>query len=356
MSEHIQGHGPSVELITGATGLVGMYRLAWRLERGMPTVALRREGSNVERTRVFLQDKLGSKFEEAWRTLKWREADLSDPLALEEAMEGCERVFHAAGRVSFKPGDEAALKTVNEKGTANVVNAALASGVKRLIHMSSVAALGRSHVGEGAVDLTVTEGSDWADGAGASPYGVSKHAAEMQAWRGMAEGLDLIVVNPTIILGDARYEESSGMVYRRAAQGRKYHPAGGNGFVGAEDLIAVCSALDAAADAGQKGILGERFVVSSENVTYRDLMGWVAEGMGVEPPSKVLENWMLELGWRLARVWSVLSRKPPILTKDLARNTRRQHRYDTSKLRSALPEFAFTPIREVVKETTSSFS
>ena len=160
MSEHIQGHGPSVELITGATGLVGMYRLAWRLERGMPTVALRREGSNVERVQVFLRDKLGSKFEEAWRTLEWREADLSDTLAVKEAMEGCDRVCHAAGRVSFKPGDEAALKTVNEKGTANVVNAALASGVKRLMHMSSVAALGRSHVGEGAIDLTVTEGSD----------------------------------------------------------------------------------------------------------------------------------------------------------------------------------------------------
>lgn len=348
MSEQVPGHGPAQELVTGATGLVGMYRLAWRLERGWPTVALRREGSDVARTAAFLKDHLGAAFEAAWAALEWRTADLSEVMGLEEAMAGCERVFHAAGRVSFKPGDEARLKAVNQEGTANVVNAALGAGVKRLFHLSSVAALGRADGAAGPVHEEV----EWEEGATASPYGVSKHAGELEAWRGAAEGLDVIVVNPTIILGDARYSESSGMVYRRVAEGRRYHPVGGNGFVGAADLIAVMAALDAKADRGEGGVLGERFVVSAEDLSYADLMGWVAAGLGVDPPTKPLSGWMLSLGWRLATVWGALTGKPPMLTRDMARNTLVQHRYDTSKLQKTLPEFSFTPIREVVAEAT----
>lgn len=348
MLEAQPGHGPSRELVTGATGLVGMYRLAWRMERGWPTAALRRAGSNVDRVADFLKGRLGQDFEEAWAGLEWFEADLSDVVGLQAAMEGCQRVFHAAGRVSFRTGDEAQLKAVNQIGTANVVNAALGAGVTRLFHVSSVAALGRSTEGLGPVH----EDSDWAEGVGASPYGVSKRAAEMEAWRAEAEGMELIVVNPTIILGDARYAESSGMVYRRVSKARRHYPAGGNGFVGASDLIRVMAALDEAADRGQPGILGERFVVSSEDLSYRELMGWVAQGLGVEAPVKPLSGWMLGLVWRAATLWGFLSGKPAQLTRDMAKNTRIQHRYNTSKVRGALPGFAFTPIQEVIQETT----
>ena len=257
MTEPTPGHGPSRELVTGATGLVGMERLAWRLERGWPTVALRRAGSDVDRVKRLLQERLGAGFEAAWAGLEWREADLEDVWALEAAMEGCDRVFHAAGRVSFRSGDEAQLKAVNQEGTANVVNAALAMGIQRLVHISSVAALGRAAVdAETGSPLPVHESSDWAEGAGASPYGVSKHAGEMEVWRGVAEGLSAFAVNPTVILGDARYGESSGLIYRRVAAGSRLHPVGGNGFVGVADVVAVIAALDAAVDAGQDGILG----------------------------------------------------------------------------------------------------
>lgn len=344
MSEVQWGHGPSKELVTGATGLVGMYRLAWRMERGWPTVALRRGRSNVARVEVFLRERLGADFEAAWSALEWREADLSDVVGLEEAMQGCARVFHAAGRVSFQSGDEARLKAVNAAGTAHVVNAALGAGVQRLVHVSSVAALGRSTSG-----VPVHELSDWAEGVDASPYGRSKHAGELEAWRGEVEGLEVFVVNPTIILGDARYDESSGMVYRSVAKGRRYHPAGGNGFVGAGDLLEVVGALDARADAGAEGVLGERFVVSGQDVTYRDLMRWVADGLGVRAPDRPLAGWMLGLGWRAATAWGALTGKPAMLTREMARNTRTHHRYDTSKLQRVLPEFRFTPVEEVVR-------
>ena len=127
MTEPILGHGPSKELVTGATGLVGMERLVYRLERGWPTVALHRASSDVGRVEAFLRERLGEGFAAAWSGLEWREADLSDVGALEDAMAGCDRVFHAAGRVSFRSGDEDRLKAVNAVGTANVVNAALAS-------------------------------------------------------------------------------------------------------------------------------------------------------------------------------------------------------------------------------------
>ena len=353
MTEPTPGHGPSRELVTGATGLVGMERLAWRLERGWPTVALRRAGSDVDRVQRLLQERLGVGFEAAWAGLEWREAELEDAWALEAAMKGCDRVFHAAGRVSFRSGDEAQLKAVNQEGTANVVNAALSAGIQRLVHISSVAALGRAAVdAETGVPLPVHESSDWAEGAGASPYGVSKHAGEMEVWRGVAEGLQAFAVNPTVILGDARYEESSGMIYRRAAEGRQFFPIGGNGFVGVADVVAAAAALDEAVDAGQAGILGERFVVSAEDVLHRDVMTWAATGLGASAPTRPLTGWMLGLAWRLARVVGWISGRPPALTRDLARNTQVVHRYDTSKLRAALPEFRFQPIQEVIRDAT----
>lgn len=354
MTEPTPGHGPSTELVTGATGLVGMERLAYRLERGWPTVALRRAGSDVGRVEAFLRERLGEGFAAAWSGLEWREADLSDVVALEEAMEGCGRVFHAAGRVSFRPGDDAQLKAVNAVGTANVVNAALATGMRRLVHISSVAALGRSSVDPETGDrLPVSERSDWAEGAGASPYGVSKHAGEMEVWRGVAEGLAAFAVNPTVILGDARYGESSGMIYRRAAKGGRFYPIGGNGYVGVADVVAAVAALDDAADQGSEGILGERFVVSAEDVLHRDVMTWAAEGLGVEGPTRPLTGWMLGLAWRAARLAGWLTGRPPALTRDLARNTQSVHRYDTSKLRAALPDFRFVPVRDVIRQATA---
>ncbi len=346
-----QGHGPSQELVTGATGLVGMERLVFRLERGWPTVALYREGSDLARVEGVLRERLRSGFDVAWGALQWRKADLSDVLSLEEAMEGCVRVFHAAGRVSFQTGDEGALKAVNAVGTANVVNAALATGVRRLFHISSVSALGRSAKDpDTGLSLPVVETADWADGAGATPYGVSKHAAEMEVWRGVAEGLEAVVVNPTVILGDARYGESSGMVYRRASQGRRHYPVGGGGFVGVADLMEVCAALDAAIESGQQGILGERFIVSAEEVRHRDVMVWVANEFGVAGPTRPLKGWMLSLAWRSAAFWSWLTRTAPMLTRDLAFNTQVSHRYDTSKLLGVLPGFEFTPIRDVIRQ------
>lgn len=355
MMEPTPGHGPSRELVTGATGLVGMERLAWRLERGWPTVALRRAGSDVNRVEHLLRGRLGEGFDAAWAALEWREADLDDVWALEAAMEGCHRVFHAAGRVSFRSGDEVALKAVNQVGTAHVVNAALAAGIQRLVHISSVAALGRAAVDpKSGQHAPVSEASDWAEGAGASPYGISKHAAEMEVWRGVAEGLPAVVVNPTVILGNAAYTESSGVIFKRAAQGGRYFPIGGNGFVGVGDVVAAVAALDAAADAGQAHILGERFIVSAEDVLHRDVMAWAAAGLGVAPPDRPLKGWMLGLAWRAARVAAALTGRPAALTRDLARNTQQVHRYDTSKLQSALPEFRFTPIREVIREATKS--
>ena len=207
-------------------------------------------------------------------------------------MDGCDRVFHAAGRVSFRPGDEAQLKAVNAVGTANVVNAALTTGIRRLVHISSVAALGRSSVDRRRGALPVSERSDWAEGAG------SLTLWRQQARRGDGgvagcgrRGSPAFAVNPTVILGDARYGESSGLIYRRAAKGGRFYPIGGNGYVGVADVVAAVAALDEAVDQGREDILGERFVVSAEDVLHRDVMAWAAEGLGAggaDPPP----HWM----------------------------------------------------------------
>ena len=161
------------------------------------------------------------------------------------------------------------------------------------------------------------------------------------------------MVNPTVILGDVRYGESSGMIYRRAAKGGRFYPIGGNGYVGVADVVAAVAALDEAVDQGRDGILGERFVVSAEDVLHRDVMAWAAEGLGASVPTRPLTGWMLGLAWRAAWLAAVVTGRPPVLTRDLARNTQSVHRYDTSKLRTALPDFRFSPIREVIRQATA---
>ena len=312
------------------------------LAKGQTVRALHRPSSHRQRVLDAVQEACP----EALDRLTWCEGDVTDQASLDDALDGVDTVYHCAALVSFHPADAAAMARINADGTAQLVNAMLHRNTPRLVHVSSVAALGRK-AGEPTTEDTLFE-----EQPGTTAYARSKQRAEMEAWRGMAEGLEVIVVNPTIILGDARYGESSGMVFRRAAEGRRHYPAGGGGFVGVIDLLAVCAALDVGADGGQQGILGERFIVSAEDVSHRDIMTWVAESIGVRPPSAPLQGWMLALAWRAATAAAWITRKPPILTRDLARNTQVQHQYDTGKLSRALPDFRFTPIREVIREAT----
>src|SRR6185295_8650851 len=175
-------------LVTGGTGFLGMQLLRELVKRGEKVRAIKRSGSTS-----FLE-------EEFTRQIEWVEGDVLHIPALEEAMSDCEKVYHCAAVVSFLPKDHERIMKVNVEGTANVVNVALEKKIKKLVHVSSVAAIGSSRN-----DEVVNESTEWESGN--SNYALSKFLGEREVWRGIAEGLNAVIVNPSLIIGAGNWNE-----------------------------------------------------------------------------------------------------------------------------------------------------
>ena len=213
-----------MDLVTGATGIVGMPVVVKLLSQGQTVRALHRPTSDRARVEAAVR----TANPESLSRLEWVEGDLTDQASLEDALEGVTRVFHCAALVSFHADDRDALRRINAEGTANLVNAMLHCQTSRLIHVSSVAALGRK-AGQPTDESTLFE-----EQPGTSAYARSKHRAEMEAFRGAVEGLPggVVVVNPTVILGPGDYRRSSSALFRVLDRGLSWYPTGSGGYVG----------------------------------------------------------------------------------------------------------------------------
>ena len=201
---------------------------------------------------------------------------MTDQASLEDALDGVDTVYHCAALVSFHPADAAAMTRINADGTAHLVNAMLHRNTPRLVHVSSVAALGRK-AGEPTTEDTLFE-----EQPGTTAYARSKHRAEMEAWRGAAEGLEggLVVVNPTVVLGPGDFSRSSGALFRHIDKGLKWHPTGSNGFVASEDVAEVCVRL------GMSDVRDRRFVLCGDQWPYQKVMDHIADALGKPRPSR----------------------------------------------------------------------
>ena len=307
-----------MDLVTGGTGIVGTHVLLQLLADGRNVRATRRPGSNLEVVgRVFKHQHTDGNA--LFDRIQWVEADLLDPTGLEVAMQGVEHVYHCAALVSFDPRDDEALFTQNITGTANVVNAALGAGVKRLMHVSSTATLGKALPGEMA-----NEASEWQRDKTTSPYAASKYDAELEVQRGIAEGLDAVMVNPCIVLGPGVPGRSSMTMVERIRKGTRFFPPGTNAVVDARDVAAFMVALMV------KGATGERHLLVGENVSYQKLFALIAEASGQPAPERTIAPWLLQVGWRLERLRTLFGGKP-FVTRHTVHSAIIQRSYDASK-------------------------
>jgi nucleoside-diphosphate-sugar epimerase len=263
-------------LITGATGLFGSY-LARKFAMHHEVFCLKREGQGYG----LLEDYFGQ--------VHWREGDVLDPISIEEAIEDMDVVIHAAGKVSFHPKDSEDLNKVNVEGTTNVVNAMLGKGVGKLIHVSSVSALGRTAEGK-----TCNEETAWVESNLNTPYAVSKYQAELEVWRGAMEGLQVMVLLPSVILGKLSDARSSTQVYEYVLEGSRYFPPGSINYIDIRDAVDITYALF------EKGLWGEKFILNTESIPYRDFFVKMAEAAGKKPPTKPVNDFQLSLAiWAL---------------------------------------------------------
>jgi dihydroflavonol-4-reductase len=313
--------------VSGGTGLIGSYLIKALVEAGFPVRALCRHPYEG----FVLTPEMAAKVE-------WVEGDILDVVALEEAMHGVEQVYHCAAIVSFSPGKEEQLYKINIEGTANVVNTALEAGVRKMVHVSSVAALGRLRP-----EATIDETMNWSEEASNSAYAKSKYFSEMEVWRGLSEGLETVIVNPSIVLGAGDWERSSSELFKTAYDEFGWYSEGVSGFVDVRDVARVMIALM------NSGIRGERFILNSENWTYQQLFTEMAGRFSRRIPHKKVTPFLAEVVWRLELVKSFFTRKDPMVTKETARTAQIINRFDNQKIKEALGGFSFIPLEESIR-------
>lgn len=310
-----------------------LYHLAPQQTR---LIATYRASSNLD-----LAEKIFSYYEsgqELWKRVEWIETDLEDPVQVNNLLTDVDELYHCAALVSFDPLDGPAMLEINSLITENLVNAGLENGLAKMVHVSSVAALGRD-----AQRTKISEKSHWnADGEN-SVYAKSKYKSELEVWRGAAEGLKVAVVNPGVILGPGDWTTGSARLFYSMAQNFRYYTEGVNGFVDVRDVAEVMIKLM------DSEISDERFVVVAENRSYKDLFFNIADALGSKRPSVKAQPWMGELVWRAERLKSLITSKKPLVTPETARTAHQANHYDNSKIREAL-NFEFRPLEETVQD------
>jgi dihydroflavonol-4-reductase len=330
-------------LITGGTGLLGAHVLLRLLEEGKQLRALYRSEKSLQTVRAIFRHYTDSP-EALLQRIDWVRGDVSDIPALEAAMDRVTEVYHIAATVSFDPKDRDQMFKVNVEGTANVVNLCLGNDGISLCHVSSVAALGRVEGQE-----TIDEETPWKDSEWNSNYGKSKRKAEMEVWRGIAEGLQAVIVNPCIILGPGDWNQSSAALFTKVWNGLPYYTEGENAMVDVRDVAAVMTLLM------QRKVFGQRFIVTAGNFKLVDVINLIADAMHKKRPSIKASAMLMAIAWRLEKVRSVLTGTRPFITRETADNALHVSHYDNAKLLRTLPDFRFRPLEETVADVSRMF-
>jgi nucleoside-diphosphate-sugar epimerase len=259
-------------------------------------------------------------------------------------MQGVDYVIHSAAIVSFIKKDRRNMYQVNVDGTANVVNMAMEAGVKKLVHISSVAALGRT-AGGGHVN----EEKKWEESKINTHYAKSKYKAELEIWRGIGEGLPAVILNPSTILGFGDWHTSSCAIFKNVYEGFPWYSPGINGFVDVEDVARAAIMMM------ENQIAEQRFIVNGDNWSFKQLQDTIATAFGSKPPSRKTTTTLIALAWRIEKFKSLFTGNRPLLTKESARVAVSKTYFENDKLRQALPGFSFTPLEQSIKKACEKY-
>lgn len=320
-------------LVTGGTGFLGAYIIKHLVEKGYAVRAIRRHN----RLPSFIHKEIFNKVE-------WMDGDILDIISLQDAMEGVDTVIHAAAIVSFSKRDQKRMYQVNVVGTANVVNMALEKNVKRFVHISSIAAIGRK--GDGG---HVNEEKKWEESKVNTHYAKSKYKSELEVWRGMGEGLNAVILNPSTILGYGDWNHGSSAIFKNVYKEFKWYTSGLNGFVDVNDVAAATIILM------ESDISEERFIINGDHWHFRKLMDTMAENFKKKKPAREASPFLLSIAWRIEKAKSFLTGKKPLLTKESAKVAVSKTYFENEKFLRAFPNFSFTPLDETVQKACAAY-
>ncbi|MFN7044230.1 MAG: NAD-dependent epimerase/dehydratase family protein [Flavobacterium sp.] len=310
-------------LVTGATGLVGSHLLVQLLQENEEVKALFRSEKQIKKVKnVFAFYNQTALFDK----IQWVKGDITDIPSLEIAFENVTHVYHCAALISFDPNDEDELRKINIEGTANVVNCCIDFGIKKLCHVSSIAALGNPKEHE----TTITEETEWNPEELHSDYAITKYGAEMEVFRGHQEGLEVVIVNPGVIFGYGFPKKGSDVIIQSVKKGLSFYTKGNIGIVSVEDVVKCMMLLM------KSNNNGERFTLVGENIKTKKLLEFIADKLKVKKPSTEASKSMMGIAWRLDWLISKIVNRRRRLTRITAQAALSETTFETSKIESNL--------------------
>ncbi|WP_276132678.1 NAD-dependent epimerase/dehydratase family protein [Polluticoccus soli] len=320
-------------LVTGASGFLGQHLVRYLSEQGHAVRALY--------FRCQPDEELSS-----LKNVSWQQCDLLDVFAVEEVMEGITQVYHCAGIVSFERQRKEELLHFNVESTANIVNEALLQNVDKLLYVSSVAALGRAaKPGE-----PISEDVQWEESGHYSSYGLSKYMAEIEVWRGMAEGLNAVIINPATILGEgSNWDQGSARLIKVVYSEFPFYTEGITGWVDVQDVVKASYMLM------QSEIRDERFIISAGNHAYKEIFTTMAREMGRKAPHIRAGRLLSGLVWRWNEFRNTLWGSKITVTKETARAAGRKVFYNNRKLMEFLPGFEYQPVKTTIARMAAAY-
>lgn len=311
--------------VTGANGLLGSFLVRKLNAERVPFVALKQQNSDT------------SLLKDINESITWREATLLDPVSLNEALHDITAVIHAAAIVSFNPREERKMFDVNVLGTRNVVDTCLALNIKRMVHISSVAALGRQKEKK-----IITEDNKWVNSALNSAYAESKYLAELEVFRGQEEGLNTVTLNPSVILAPADWNRSSAQIFKYIWKKRPFY------FNGMMNYVDVRDVADIAYQLVHSPFEAERFIINAGNISFHDLFHKVAANFNTRAPHIRLGRKTLKILAALEAVRAFIQNKTPLITRESARLAGTEFLFDNEKISKAL-NFKFQTIDKTLQ-------
>jgi dihydroflavonol-4-reductase len=326
--------------VTGGTGLVGSHILLELSQKGEQFKALKRDSSSLSICENIFKH---YNAEDLFEKINWVVGDVNDIPSLESGMQNCEQVLHCAAVVSFQPSDAELLKKVNIEGTANVMNVALSSGVKKVGFVSSIAALGRNST-EGIVDEECHFKATKLD----SNYALSKYYAEQEVWRASQEGLNVVIINPSVILGPGDWNKGSSQIFQKIHSGLKFYTPGSTGYV---DVVDVANSLVALLFSDVKN---ERFIVNGANLKYRNCFDRIAVAFNIPKATIKVTPLLKEIAWRMESVRSYILGSKALLTRETANSAMTNSSFSTAKIKEVI-NFNFTDIDATIKKYADWF-
>tara|TARA_B100000945_G_scaffold50566_1_gene36210 strand:- start:18699 stop:19712 length:1014 start_codon:yes stop_codon:yes gene_type:complete len=309
-------------LVTGGTGLVGAHLLYYLTKDGYHPIAIKRTNSNILNVKkIFSYYSKDSAT--LFKKITWKECDILDIVTLNDIIKNSVEVYHCAALISFNNNDKNEMININTTGTANVIDLALKHNIKRLCYVSSIATLGPNN------NLALDENCIW-DWTNKSGYAISKHLAEMEVWRGFAEGLSGVIVNPSLIIGPGSWGSGIGTIINRGQSGFPFYPTGSCGVIDVRDLVEIMIKLM------KTNISNERFIINSDHISYKKLMSIIAKVLNKKPPFIKLKPFIIKVFIALDIIWNKIRGKRIELSTDAVKYTTQEIRLNSKKINDSI--------------------